>query len=478
MDETVKPLRIPPEMSVYADRHEVFHLVQSMVSSLMVDRPEEPISYLIGLLKRSRVDIPRISVLGPPAAGRQTVVRRLCAQLGSVQVSVDSLLDDQSELSKQALQYTHTQQEVPAELLVKLIQQRLAKIDCFRRGWVLEGIPQTRQQALSLQEAGISPDHVVMLEAPDDVLLERSQGRLVDPLTGDVYHQTFIWPSDQTVAQRLEKGRSLSEEQRLAKMQRYRCEVTGLSSAYQHVLKTVNADQPHANVYQQVLGFVLTRRRSSAPHIPRILLFGPPGSGKSLQARLLSEKYKMVDVCCGQLLRSAAAGGSAVGELIRPYLETGRRAPDSLVLQVLTERLSRLDCSSRGWILHGFPSDREQARSLQESSYQPNRVFFLQLTDDVCLERLSLRATDPVSGERYHSVSRPAPGPAVQNRLQTRPEHTTHSVTHTLTQYWTHTAALQAVYPDAVHINADQDPHSVLEALESGLSSKRSTLSD
>lgn len=67
----------------------------------------------------------------------------------------------------------------------------------------------------------------------------------------DVYHQTFIWPADNAVAQRLEKEPRLSDEQRLADLQRYRCEVTGLTSAYQHVLKVINCDQPHTDVYQQ-----------------------------------------------------------------------------------------------------------------------------------------------------------------------------------------------------------------------------------
>lgn len=65
----------------------------------------------------------------------------------------------------------------------------------------------------------------------------------------DVYNQTFIWPSDDSIAQRLKKGESLSEKQ--AELKRYRCEVTGLTSAYQHVLKVVNGDQPHEDVYQQ-----------------------------------------------------------------------------------------------------------------------------------------------------------------------------------------------------------------------------------
>ncbi|XP_022620471.1 adenylate kinase 8 [Seriola dumerili] len=464
MDETVKPLRIPPQMSVYADKHTIFHLVQSMVSSLVIDQPDDPIPYLIGLLQRSSVDIPRIMLLGPPAVGKHTVAKKLSAELRAVHVTTDTLLQDQSELSVQAQQHTLTQQELPAELLIRLIEQRLTEVDCFNRGWVLEGIPQTRLQALALQQAGVIPEHVVMLEAPDDVLLERSQGKLVDPLTGDIYHQTFIWPLDDIIAQRLEKAPALSEKQRLAALQHFHCEVTGLRSAYQHVLKIINSDQPHTDVYQQVLAFVRTRRRSRTP---RILLLGPPGSGKSHQARLLSEKYKMVDVCCGQLLRSVAADGSSLGEEIQPYLDDERPVPDSLVLQVLDQRLSQVDCSCRGWILHGFPRDLQQAKSL--SQHQPNRVFFLELTDDVCLERLTLRTMDPVSGERFHAVTRPAPSSQVQNRLETRPEDDTHAVTHTLDQYRTHTAVLQSVYPDAVHIDADQDPHSVYEALESRL---------
>ncbi|KAM3611104.1 uncharacterized protein V6R79_013518 [Siganus canaliculatus] len=401
MNETVKLLRIPPQMSSYADKHQVQHLVQDLVSRLVVHQPEDPISFLIPLLRRRSSDGPRVLLLGPPAAGKHTVGRKLSAELRAVHVTMDSLLDDQSE---------HRVQELPVELLVQLVQQRLNMEDCLDQGWVLEGIPQTRQQALGLQQAGVFPGHVVMLEAPDHVLQERTRGKLVDPVTGEVYHQTFIWPDDATVAERLEKPPGRSEEQRLAAVQRYRREVTGLRSTYQHVLKVVSCDQPHGDVYQQVLAFVRTHR---CCRTPRILLLGPPGSGKSLQARLLAEKYRMVEVCCGRLLRSAAADGSGLGREIQPYLDSHRPVPDHLLLQALDERLSRVDSTCRGWVLHGFPQDLQQAKGLQESQHQPNRVFFLELTDEVCLERISLRATDPVSGERsvdQEDLSPPRPG--------------------------------------------------------------------
>ncbi|XP_041854953.1 adenylate kinase 8 [Melanotaenia boesemani] len=463
MDEMVRPLRIPAETSLYADKHHISHLVQSLVSSLVIDRPDDPISYLIDLLQRSTMDVPRVMLLGPPAVGKHTLAKSLSTELRTVHVTMENLLLDQSELS--AL----TEQDLPAELLVPLVQQRLEKIDCVNRGWVLAGIPRTHWQTERLQQVGVLPEHVVLLEASDDVLLERGRGRMVDPLTGDVYHETFIWPTDNIIAERLERRRGLSEMQLLTELHRYRCEVTGVREAYQHVLKIISGDQPHTDVYQQVLSFVRTHHRTRTP---RILLMGPPGSGKSHQAQLLSEKYKMVDVCCGYLLRSVAADGSCLGVKIQPYLDDGRPVPDSLVLQVLEERLSCLDCSCRGWILHGFPCDLQQAKSLQDTQHQPNRVYFLEGTDEVCLERTSLRGTDPVTGQRFHAMTRPAPSSEVQNRLQTRPEDRTKTVMQRLKQYRIQSAALQSMYPDAIHVDADQDPHSVFEALESRLTSE------
>uniref|UniRef100_A0A8C8VG37 Nucleoside-diphosphate kinase n=1 Tax=Pelusios castaneus TaxID=367368 RepID=A0A8C8VG37_9SAUR len=122
-----------------------------------------------------------------------------------------------------------------------------------------------------------------------------------------------------------------------------------------------------------MLAFVESQPRSAAPFTPRILLCGPPGSGKSLQAALLAQKYGVVNVGCGQLLKEAVAEKSKVGELIKPYFESGCPVADNLVLKLLRERLDRLDCTSFGWVLHGFPRDADQAELLQNA----DPFFFL-----------------------------------------------------------------------------------------------------
>uniref|UniRef100_A0A3B5ML44 Uncharacterized protein n=1 Tax=Xiphophorus couchianus TaxID=32473 RepID=A0A3B5ML44_9TELE len=333
-------------------------------------------------------------------------------------------------------------QEDSSEVLVQQLQQRLKETDCFHKGWVLVGIPQTRVQVLQLQRAGIIPEHVVMLDAPEEVLLQRNHGKLTDPVTGDVYHQLFVQPENDTIRRRLERGRGLSEEQLLAEVQRFRCEVTALKSAYQHVLKVFNADQPPADVYQQAAAACSGRWSLT------VLLW---------ELRFSSTWMSAAQVSSEPSLSSVFLDGLGSDHLCS--------VPDSLLMPVLEARLSRVDCSCRGWILHGFPCDMQQAKSLHESQYQPNRVFFLEASDDVCMQRLSLRGTDPVSGERYHAVTQPAPSSEVQDRLRTAPFHLLTRIRTSRTIC----VSVQTMYPDALHLDADQDPHTVLESLESRL---------
>ncbi len=74
--------------------------------------------------------------------------------------------------------------------------------------------------------------------------------------------------------------------------------------------------------------------------------------------------------------------------------------PDDMVMEVLGQRLCKLDAASRGWVVHGFPLNRNQAELLNNSGHAPNRVFFLNIPEDSVKERLTLRRMDPITGER------------------------------------------------------------------------------
>ncbi|XP_050837046.1 adenylate kinase 8 isoform X3 [Serinus canaria] len=216
-----------------------------------------------------------------------------------------------------------------------------------------------------------------------------------------------------------------------------------------------------------VLAFVQSRPRSAAPFTPRILFLGPPGSGKSLQAALIAQKYDVVNICCGQLLKEAVADNTKLGELVKPYIDSEYPVPDNLVLKLLTERLSALDCLSNGWVLSGFPRNVEQGEQLQKAQINPNRVFFFNLPYESIMERLAQRRTDPVTGERYHTTFRPAPTPEIQARLRQNPKDEEENIEKRLNIYYSNVKGLEDFYQDAFYVNADQDPYVIFEFIES-----------
>ncbi|XP_060269740.1 adenylate kinase 8 isoform X7 [Ovis aries] len=358
---------------------------------------------------------------------------------------------------------------VPNMLLIRLMQERLKEEDCIRRGWILDGIPETREQALTIQTLGISPRHVIVLSAPDTVLIERNLGKRIDPQTGEIYHTTFDWPPELEIQNRLMVPAGISEGETARKLLEYHRNIVRILPSYPKILKVISADQPCVDVFYQALTYVQTSHRSNAPFTPRVLLCGPVGSGKSLQAALLAQKYGLINVCCGQLLKEAVADKSKYGDLIQPFFEKEIAVPDNIIMKVLKQRLDQQDCVERGWVLHGFPRDLDQAHTMDSLGYKPNRVFFLNVPFDSVIERLSLRRTDPVTGERYHLMYKPPPTMEVQARLLQNPKDSEEQIKLKMDLFYRNSAELEQFYRDAITLNGDQDPYTVFEYIESGI---------
>ncbi|XP_060155902.1 adenylate kinase 8 isoform X2 [Globicephala melas] len=414
MDATTAPHRIPPEMPQYGEANHVFELMQNMLEQLLIQQPKDPITFMIEHLQRDNDYVPKIVILGPPASGKTTIAMWLGKHLNSNLLSVENLIaKEYSSLAASARRHYQKFQTLPNMLLVRLLQERLREEDCVRRGWILDGIPETREQALLIQTLGVSPRHVIVLSAPDTVLIERNLGKRIDPQTGEIYHTTFDWPPESEIQNRLIVPAGISEGETARRLLEYHRNIVRILPSYPKIVKVITADQPCVDVFYQALTYVQTIHRSNAPFTPRVLLCGPVGSGKSLQAALLAQKYGLVNVCCGQLLKEAMADKSKYGEMIQPFFEKETAVPSYVIMKVLKQRLDQQDCVERGWVLHDFPRDRDQACLMDSMGYKPNRVFFLNVPYDSIIERLTLRRTDPVTGERAWALGlSAAPGPS------------------------------------------------------------------
>ncbi|XP_007194510.2 adenylate kinase 8 isoform X2 [Balaenoptera acutorostrata] len=426
MDATTAPHRIPPEMPQYGEANHVFELMQNMLEQLLIHQPKDPIPFMIDHLQRDNDYVPKIVILGPPASGKTTIAMWLGKHLNSNLLSVESLIaQEYSSLAADARRHYQKFQTLPNTLLVRLVQERLREEDCVRRGWILDGIPETREQALMIQTLGVSPRHVIVLSAPDTVLIERNLGKRIDPQTGEIYHTTFDWPPESEIQNRLIVPAGVSEGETARRLLEYHRDIVRILPSYPKILKVIPADQPCVDVFCQV--------------------------------------------CCGQLLKEAMADKSKYGEMIRPFFEKEMAVPDNIIMKVLRQRLDQQDCVERGWVLHGFPRDRDQACLMDGLGYKPNRVFFLNVPFDSIIERLTLRRTDPVTGERYHLMYKPPPTMEIQARLLQSPKDSEEQIKLRTDLFYRNSAELEEFYGRAITLNGDQDPYTVFEYIESGI---------
>jgi len=128
----------------------------------------------------------------------------------------------------------------------------------------------------------------------------------------------------------------------------------------------------------------------------RLVLLGPPGSGKGTQASALKERWGVAHISSGDLLRANVKGGTELGQRAKPYMDRGDLVPDELILDMMEKRMSEPD-AQRGFALDGFPRTVAQAEALEKRLAgigQPlHAVIYLNVPEQELLRRLSGRRT-------------------------------------------------------------------------------------
>lgn len=139
-------------------------------------------------------------------------------------------------------------------------------------------------------------------------------------------------------------------------------------------------------------------------------MFGPPGSGKGTQAKLLRQSLGIAHISTGDMLRERVASGDGLGQEAASIMQSGGLVPDEMVNRMVEDRIEQPDCE-KGFILDGFPRTVSQARLLAEllkSKGINPLVMHLKVDYNVIVSRLSGRRQCPTCGALY-SVTSNAP---------------------------------------------------------------------
>jgi adenylate kinase len=166
----------------------------------------------------------------------------------------------------------------------------------------------------------------------------------------------------------------------------------------------------------------------------RIVLVGPPGSGKGTQAAILAEQLGIPAVSTGELFRAHMGSGTELGQRAAAFAAAGDLVPDDLTVAMLAERLAEADCR-RGYLLDGFPRTIAQAEHLRDHLASRDigldAVLELEVDDDELIRRMSSRRV------------------LVDGEWVVREDDTPETIRHRLRVYRELTAPLVGFYADA-----------------------------
>jgi adenylate kinase len=150
----------------------------------------------------------------------------------------------------------------------------------------------------------------------------------------------------------------------------------------------------------------------------RLILVGPPGSGKGTQAKLLSQRLKLAHVGTGDMLREAIRRNTPGGRQARPYVKTGQLVPDDLVNQIIADFFA-LESRPDRFVMDGYPRTLPQAMAFEQVLRQHfmglDDVVWLRVTDDEIVRRVTGRwvCPNPTCGTPYHMAFKPPRVPGV-----------------------------------------------------------------
>ncbi len=140
-----------------------------------------------------------------------------------------------------------------------------------------------------------------------------------------------------------------------------------------------------------------------------LVLLGPPGAGKGTQAVKIAKQYRIPHISTGDIFRANIKEGTELGRKAKGYLDAGELVPDSVVTDIVADRIKKGDCKP-GFLLDGFPRTLPQAEALDKILSKQgcplNAVVNVDVDREALIQRLTARRTCSQCGENYNLISK------------------------------------------------------------------------
>lgn len=206
------------------------------------------------------------------------------------------------------------------------------------------------------------------------------------------------------------------------------------------------------------------------PIAPKIIIAGAPAAGKGTQCEIIKKELGVIHLSTGDMLRAAVKDGTELGVKAKEFMDAGQLVPDDLIINVVVERLQQPDCQSKGWLLDGFPRTRAQADAIAALGIVADSFILLDVPQEVLVERVTGRRTDPETGKIYHMKFSPPTDPEITSRLVQRSDDTEEKIVVRYQEFCSHVDSVRECYRDiTLWVDGSIAPAEVSEVILSGL---------
>lgn len=198
----------------------------------------------------------------------------------------------------------------------------------------------------------------------------------------------------------------------------------------------------------------------------KILILGPPGSGKSLLSNLLVEKYNLKRISVGKILREIAKKHTKLGKKINDIIDSGKLAPTKLTDEIVERQIKK--ANGDNFIMDGFPRGLSQAKFL-DKIIKIDYIFLLDIPEKIIIERLSKRL-QCINGHIFHLINIPPKKPGIcdfcHRPLSQRDDDEPEAIKARLKVYKKQTLPVIKYYQNRIiKINADRKYKEILKSI-------------
>lgn len=390
--DRVQKLEYEKTMEDYFHEHKVYDLIERLFEELIINKPENPIDYLIERLKRKTPK--RIFITGYSGTSVKTISLALANNLGYICLNISHLLEREmsknNENSEKIKKNLAECRLVDDETVIDLLRNQIIKYEEENISYIIEGFPRNRTQAIFLQSLGLLPDHIIVLTTDK----QKSEEALFDIIKDNLENN----------------GEQRTEDQikSLAKISVNETELNlnSLEEIFRGFYYEINVDnfEQESEVVDKLTNLLKFKQKSSdARKPPHIMLIAPPCLNKKKIGSLISNQLKIIHIDIMDLLTKEISARNENSMNILSSLEQNDLVHNKHILKLLEDRLYCSDCMINGWIVTGFPKSELQINYMEKmnSEIKPSLIAVIDADEKKIEENAEKKKYDPKSGKSY-----------------------------------------------------------------------------